>query len=72
MVLAIVDEANGFLTNVSIHRQLDGTALQAVRVFDDYLVRRCSYAIIDREFLPRRWNTGLDEQHFSTLFESEY
>ena len=72
MVLAIVDEANGFLSNVSIHRQLDGAALQTVRVFDGDLVRRCSDAIIDREFLPGRWNAGLDEQHLSTLFEPEH
>ena len=72
MVLAIVDEANGFLSSVSIHRHLDGAALQAIRVFDGYLVRRCSDAIIDREFLPGRWNAGLDEQHLSALLEPEY
>ena len=72
MVLAIVDETNGFLSSASIHRQLDGAALQAVRVFDGYLVRRCSDAIIDREFLPATWNARLDEQHLSTLLEPEY
>ena len=72
MVLAIVDEANGFLSGVSINRQLDGAALQAVRVFDGYFIRRCSYAILDREFLPLRWNARLDVEHLPALLEPEY
>ena len=73
MVLAIVDEANAFLPGVSIHCQLHDAVLQAVRVFDGYFVRRrCSYAILDREFLPARWNAGFDEQHLSALLEPKY
>jgi hypothetical protein len=71
VVLAVIDQVDGFLDPAPIDRQLHRAALHPVGILYAYLVSGRSESVLDRELLPRFGDAWFDEQSLAALLKSE-